>query len=115
MRKIAFVLLGLLCIPAPALAHIEVSSIKNIKDINKVKTCKNGINSAEATSGVVKLWTMQKFGGRINVILTGREEVTSNLRGRLGFFIKYILKGDGKYDVGRVFVSTCGTVFEIND
>ncbi|GHB45764.1 hypothetical protein GCM10007094_39020 [Pseudovibrio japonicus] len=115
MRKIAIVLLGLLCIPAPALAHIEVSSIKNVNDINKVKACKNGINSAEATTGVVKLWTMQKFGGRINVILMEREEVTSNLRGRLGFFVKYILKGDGKYDVGRVFVSTCGIIIEINN
>ncbi|WP_203416256.1 hypothetical protein, partial [Pseudovibrio axinellae] len=81
--------------PAPVLAHIEVSSAEDIDQIGTIRTCKNGINSVEATSGVVKLWALQEFGDQTSLVLAEREEIQTNLRGRIGFLVNYILMGEG--------------------
>jgi len=79
MRILVIVMLWLLCIPAQSLAHIEVSSSKDIDHIGTVRTCKNGIRSVAATIGVVKMWALQKFGDQTSIVLAEREEIQTNL------------------------------------
>ncbi|SER96563.1 hypothetical protein SAMN05421798_1901, partial [Pseudovibrio axinellae] len=106
MRKIVIVLLALLCLPAPVLAHIEVSSAEDIDQIGIIRTCKYGLNSVGDTSGVLRLWALQEFGDQTSLIVAEWEDIQTNLRGRIGFLVNYILMGEGGFDSGRVFVTT---------